>query len=497
MKRQDGYIALAYFIYAVLLRFQVFHQSVYDWDESVYLVVSDSILRGHLPYIEIWDHKPPLIYYVFALFQIVFGQSVMAIRWGGCVCITISAMGLYFIGREILRRRDCGLLAGIFYLTYGVQNSGLASNSEIIFAPLVIFSVYHFCRHLARPSSSRLLLASLLLGLSLQIKYVTIFEGLGIIGYFYVIRRDPGCDSRTGVVNLLLITLGTALPTLIAASVYACAGYFADFYHANFTANLARAQPPPISARELIWFSGEVMGSYSLIITCVLFTPLIYYLNRLNRIAPDEMRRSHFFLGIWTISALIAAMSLRGLFPHYFLEILPPLSLSAAYNLVITLSGLKSQGHGRIKYALTLGAILLGGGMIPLAYRSMNASYQTWRNFSTLYAADQSRRVAAYVNDRTTAADYLFVPNWEPVLYHLTHTQVPIKFILRSHLFDPFWLKISGADTAAEMKSAMAKQPKFVIVKHSIPVALEPHMHAYEIVLRIDDIVIYRQQTRE
>jgi len=41
------------------LRISTFFQSVIDWDESVYLLMSKSILDGNLPYIQVWDHKPP------------------------------------------------------------------------------------------------------------------------------------------------------------------------------------------------------------------------------------------------------------------------------------------------------------------------------------------------------------------------------------------------------------------------------------------------------
>jgi hypothetical protein len=47
-------------------------------DSGVFLYAGWRILSGELPYRDIWDHKPPLIYYLNALGLVVSGGS----RWG-------------------------------------------------------------------------------------------------------------------------------------------------------------------------------------------------------------------------------------------------------------------------------------------------------------------------------------------------------------------------------------------------------------------------------
>ncbi len=47
-------------------------------DSGVFLYVASMLLRGKLPYRDVWDHKPPAIYYLDALGLALGGRST----WG-------------------------------------------------------------------------------------------------------------------------------------------------------------------------------------------------------------------------------------------------------------------------------------------------------------------------------------------------------------------------------------------------------------------------------
>jgi len=59
MRSKSWSILIFFIVLVCVLRISTFFQSVIDWDESVYLLMSKSILDGNLPYIQVWDHKPP------------------------------------------------------------------------------------------------------------------------------------------------------------------------------------------------------------------------------------------------------------------------------------------------------------------------------------------------------------------------------------------------------------------------------------------------------
>jgi hypothetical protein len=49
-------------------------------DQGIYALVGEGILQGKVPYKDLWDFKPPGVFFVYALAQGVFGKNMMAPR---------------------------------------------------------------------------------------------------------------------------------------------------------------------------------------------------------------------------------------------------------------------------------------------------------------------------------------------------------------------------------------------------------------------------------
>jgi Dolichyl-phosphate-mannose-protein mannosyltransferase len=72
----------------------------YGADQGFFGYMGDAVLRGETPYREIWDPKGPLVYYVFAALQLVFGRQMWAVRVLDLSVITLGA----FAAHRILRK---------------------------------------------------------------------------------------------------------------------------------------------------------------------------------------------------------------------------------------------------------------------------------------------------------------------------------------------------------------------------------------------------------
>src|SRR5258705_1434978 len=99
---------------AFFIRFPFFFRDYIDRDESTFILIGKSITDGHLPYDFLWDLKPPLLFYVFALVEWVFPHSLIAIRFFGVLIIFISAVFLMLIAKTI--RAKNGFLIGLSYV---------------------------------------------------------------------------------------------------------------------------------------------------------------------------------------------------------------------------------------------------------------------------------------------------------------------------------------------------------------------------------------------
>ena len=82
-------------IITVVIRFPYFFPAVIDWDESTQIIMGQDILDGQLPYIDLWDNKPPLSFLSYAFFILFFGKSIIAIRLAGSICVVTTAYLIY------------------------------------------------------------------------------------------------------------------------------------------------------------------------------------------------------------------------------------------------------------------------------------------------------------------------------------------------------------------------------------------------------------------
>lgn len=82
-------IAILLFV-AVFVRLPYFTYAVIDWDESTFILMGDSLLRGHLPLTALSVLKPPLAYLPYAFFIHLFGHSIAAVRLGGLICVFVA-----------------------------------------------------------------------------------------------------------------------------------------------------------------------------------------------------------------------------------------------------------------------------------------------------------------------------------------------------------------------------------------------------------------------
>ena len=100
-KLNDRLVFIWLLILSVLIRFPFFFRDYIDRDESTFILVAQSWVDGHLPYTELWDLKPPLVYLFFAIIISVFGKSFIAIRAIGALGVAITAFFTYKIGKEV------------------------------------------------------------------------------------------------------------------------------------------------------------------------------------------------------------------------------------------------------------------------------------------------------------------------------------------------------------------------------------------------------------
>ena len=111
------------------IRFPFFFRDYIDRDESTFILLAQSWVDGYLPYMQLWDLKPPLTFAFFAAIISIFGKSFLAIRFFGTLLVVITAFFTYKIGLKISSKKVsfwasffCILLLSLFGSLQGVMS---------------------------------------------------------------------------------------------------------------------------------------------------------------------------------------------------------------------------------------------------------------------------------------------------------------------------------------------------------------------------------------
>jgi 4-amino-4-deoxy-L-arabinose transferase-like glycosyltransferase len=65
-------------VFAFAVRAHDFGNPVIHVDEQYYLLVGDHMLHGAVPYVDLWDRKPPGLFLLFAAIRLLPGDGILA-----------------------------------------------------------------------------------------------------------------------------------------------------------------------------------------------------------------------------------------------------------------------------------------------------------------------------------------------------------------------------------------------------------------------------------
>ncbi len=81
-------------------------------DEGVYATIAQRLLRGDVPYRDLFDNKPPIVYGWYAFSFLVFGEGVAAPRIVAALLLSFTTLAIFGEARMLFPRRVAYLGAG-------------------------------------------------------------------------------------------------------------------------------------------------------------------------------------------------------------------------------------------------------------------------------------------------------------------------------------------------------------------------------------------------
>jgi 4-amino-4-deoxy-L-arabinose transferase-like glycosyltransferase len=220
------------------LRWSPVYQAV-EADSGVYAYVGSTILEGQLPYRDVWEHKPPVGFYLNALALAMFGHNPWAIWWFNVIWVAITTIVFFLLIRKMMGILTSCLASLIFLASVMIpelfQGGNLMEIYSLLPQVLIITSVYQF---FSKQKERWIFAAGLLTGIAFLTKQTTIALGLSsILAIFMVslLRRE----FKYALLRPFLFSGGMIAPIVLASSYWFMNGAVYDFLDAVFLHSLA------------------------------------------------------------------------------------------------------------------------------------------------------------------------------------------------------------------------------------------------------------------
>src|SRR5215469_9590679 len=322
--RQLRFAALGIVVLTVATRLpSLLHPQAID-DEAAYSVVANEIVDGGRPYVDATDRKPPLLFWAYAaVFEVAGKYDWKALHLVALVWTLCAMGGLYVIGRDLFGR-DTGLIAALFYSVFQPWwtwkilsfNGEMLMNLPIVWAWAIAF----------RRSSSRLrpelFAAGVLLGVAFLLKQPAAIAAvpLGIYLLLPSYRTQRSLTRTDSIIQGTMLTLGFFAALGSVAIVLWKQGILHEAFYWTMAAH---------DIAFVFWQKGIVITLAFLAVCLPLVFGVIMACRDKDEIWAGRTPEWTALLGLLAASAIGAAAGAR-FYPHYYVQLIPPLALLAA-----------------------------------------------------------------------------------------------------------------------------------------------------------------------
>lgn len=187
-------------------------REVIVWDESTFILMAADVLDGNLPYVELTDPKPPLVFFLLAGAMWALGESLLTVRLVGWLCILTTGVAVFAVARRHGAPAPAAL-AALMFIAMSSVDAGQYTSSELPAAALLMLSIRTLVA--GKRSPGRAGAAGLLMSLAVLAR-----SNLGIaaaaVGAWLLLgsfRPSLGIDRRAAAAYA---AAGLAAPALLA-----------------------------------------------------------------------------------------------------------------------------------------------------------------------------------------------------------------------------------------------------------------------------------------
>ncbi len=461
---------------------------LYYLDENIYLALGDRMANGDILYVDVWDHKPPMLYLVYAISSWLFGPSILPLKVLNSVLIFISCLSLYNISKHITNLSDKvnKIIVIIFIITWGLLFEGITFNGENLFVPLILLGFWQALELIKSHQKKQnilnhhLIIFTLSWGFALLTKVHAVVEICLLFIFFvlyYLKSQNISLDwkfqffKKINKQNWLTFTTAitlSILPWLITIVFYYLTGYQDDLWFAVWGYNqlyIETAKTLGIFGLELSWLVGQAL----LWLFCTTIAMSLYLSNKI--------KLETVFLWLWFITNCFLVLIPARPYPHYILQAVAVIILLGGVILSNLKNSIKWQSITTLVVFVTLFttyAVFYSGPISYLKYKQYFSFYtipvssqslEDWQTSPRTYSLQIQSALKSTITENTSKGDTTYI-YWEsPEVYALSQTKPANRFLVFFHL--------QGELIDELYQDLEANNPKLVIIKNDLSLSRE------------------------
>lgn len=467
----------------ILLRIPSLIEPLWYGDEAIYQVIGDGLNSGRSLYSEIWDNKPPLLYYVYALAN----SDIFTIKFLSLIFGALSIIPLFFLSKKLFTNKLSYLTSIIYSLLFAIPilEGNIANAENFMLLPVITAGFLIYTNTIVNKPNAKIInikyfTAGLLLGISFLFKIVAVFDliafllFLGIYNYnHHIANKNIYPKLKKIIKHTSIILSGFIIPVFLISIIYIFNGNFAAFIQSAFLENIGYVE----YANTFIIPQGLLVLKLLILITALI---IIFRFGK-------SLSPSVLFIFLWFTFSLWNSLFSGRVWTHYLLTVLP------VFALVAGLLFSKSKPIRLISYFAIAITIYISNTHFKLNDKSIQNSIQYYANFISYITGassiDEYRRffdsdvhrdyaIAKYLKSNTTRTDNVFIWGNNPQIYHLAGKLPPGRYTVAYHI-------IQNPGAARETsKDLQISQPKYIVLldtEPEYPYSLNNYVYVYNI----------------
>ncbi|MGI6243841.1 MAG: glycosyltransferase family 39 protein [Prevotella sp.] len=303
------------------------YENIENLDSNFYMVIGKYWAEGHLPYVELWDQKGPIIHFVNMLGYMICG-SPHGIFFIQLLCLAIAFYYCFRFFQESFSRRHSLLLTIVAVFALLNDYSTVGNTVEEYLLPLLVPAFYYLykwidrvvrirdnCRHPA--------IYAVLYGMVLSFSLLTrltnalgICGGVAFVSFFLMIKSE----WKNLIQNVVAFIGGFLLIFLPFALYFWSHGALDEMWYATFTYNTEYIKNAP----DLDPFS---LGQWAYMLKSAINGIILFFVSIMVILWNPQRRIAGWLWLTVDVASMVWLMTSNG-FYHYFIITLPYLCIS-------------------------------------------------------------------------------------------------------------------------------------------------------------------------